>query len=77
MAWDITNDTGGAALWLPPGVSPDGDALVDVLQRSLSRERLPEVMSLLEQMGSFHPSGTRVPPKLTFKGVRLIRTSWY
>jgi ribosomal protein S18 acetylase RimI-like enzyme len=53
---DATDETGGAALWLPPGVSPDEEAVVDVLQRSLSPERLPEVMSLLEQMGSFRPS---------------------
>jgi ribosomal protein S18 acetylase RimI-like enzyme len=44
-----------AALWLPPGAQPDEAAIVDVIQRSVSEERLPEVFTLFEQMGAFHP----------------------
>jgi len=45
------------ALWLPPGVQPDEAAIVDVLQRSVSEQRLPEMFELFEQMGAYHPSG--------------------
>ena len=44
-----------AALWLPPQVQPDEAAIIDVLQRSISEERLPEVFELFEQMGAYHP----------------------
>jgi ribosomal protein S18 acetylase RimI-like enzyme len=56
---DTAEDADGfrcAALWLPPGVQPDEAAVVEVLQRSLEEERLPELFSLFEQMGAFHPS---------------------
>ena len=46
-----------AALWLPPNVQPDEAAVVAVLQRSMNEARLPEGLSLLEQMVGFHPSG--------------------
>lgn len=45
-----------AALWLPPQVQPDEAAVMEVLQRSVSEARLPEVFSVLEQMGGFHPN---------------------
>jgi ribosomal protein S18 acetylase RimI-like enzyme len=56
---DTAEDADGfrcAALWLPPGVQPDEAAVVEVLQRSLEEERLPELFSLFEQMGAFHPN---------------------
>ncbi|MHB1305543.1 MAG: GNAT family N-acetyltransferase [Limisphaerales bacterium] len=45
-----------AALWLPPGVPPDEAAVVDVLQRSVHPDRLPEVFSVLEQLGAHRPT---------------------
>lgn len=45
----------GAALWLSPDVQPDEAALGNVLEQSVSKERLPEVIALLEGMGEFHP----------------------
>jgi len=45
-----------AALWLPPNVQPNEVAVMDVLQRSVSEARLPEVFSVFEQMGAFHPT---------------------
>ena len=45
-----------AALWLPPGVQPDDVAVVDVIQSTVSEERLPDVFGVLEQMGNFHPA---------------------
>lgn len=44
-----------AALWLPPDVQPDDAAVAEVLQRSVEPDRLPELFTLFEQMGQFHP----------------------
>lgn len=46
----------GAALWLPPGVHPDEEALAGLIQRSVSEHKLEEVLGVFEQMGSYHPS---------------------
>lgn len=46
---------GGAALWLPPGVGPDEDAVIALLQESVSEERQEGIFSIFEQMGRFHP----------------------
>lgn len=46
----------GAALWLPPGVLPDEDALTPLLQESVTPDRRAEVFALLEMMGFFHPT---------------------
>lgn len=45
----------GSALWLPPGVYPDGENLVSLLQDSLRESILDDTFSLLEQMEKFHP----------------------
>jgi ribosomal protein S18 acetylase RimI-like enzyme len=46
----------GAALWLPPGIGPDEDALGTILQETVAAERQGEVLSVLEAMGAHHPS---------------------
>jgi len=46
----------GAALWLPPDVQPQEDEMIALLQRTLPEQRHQEVFSVLEQMGSYHPS---------------------
>jgi ribosomal protein S18 acetylase RimI-like enzyme len=45
----------GAALWLPPGVHPDEDALTSLFQRTTLAQNQTDVFALLEQMGRFHP----------------------
>jgi ribosomal protein S18 acetylase RimI-like enzyme len=50
------NGFAGAALWLPPGVHPDVDALMDVLQGSVSGRVQDDLLSLLDQTESYHPS---------------------
>jgi len=52
---DRINEFSAAAFWLPPGVQPDDAAVGEILQRSVAQDHLPEVFSLLEQMGNFHP----------------------
>ena len=46
----------GAALWLPPDVHPDEDALVALLQRTIAEENQQNVFAFLERMDSYHPS---------------------
>ncbi len=46
----------GVALWLPPDVHPDEEAIAGLIQRTVSNQRQEEIFALLEQMGSYHPS---------------------
>jgi ribosomal protein S18 acetylase RimI-like enzyme len=52
---DELNGSACAAFWLPPGVQPDEGAIVDLLLRSVGKDRQPEMFSILEQMGEYHP----------------------
>ena len=45
----------GAALWLPPGVRPDEDALSSLLQRTGSAEFRKDGAAVFDQMGRHHP----------------------
>ena len=54
-AWQI-NGYSGAALWLPPEVHPDEDALMALLQRTIPEESQQEKFAFMEQMDRYHPS---------------------
>jgi ribosomal protein S18 acetylase RimI-like enzyme len=43
------------ALWLPPQVEPDGDAIVAVLKEGVAPEQHEDVFSVLGQMDAAHP----------------------
>ena len=45
----------GAAMWLPPEVSPDEDTLVDLLQRTGHPPVQKDVFAVFEQMARYHP----------------------
>lgn len=45
-----------AALWLPPGVDPDEEAIVALLQRSVPEGQLSDLFAMFDQMGRAHPS---------------------
>jgi ribosomal protein S18 acetylase RimI-like enzyme len=45
----------GAALWLPPGIHPDQDALIALIKRNCPEDRLENALALFEQMGNYHP----------------------
>jgi ribosomal protein S18 acetylase RimI-like enzyme len=51
-----SSDLAAAALWLPPGVRPDEDALVAMFQNSLSEQRQERAWSVLEQLDEYHPT---------------------
>jgi ribosomal protein S18 acetylase RimI-like enzyme len=46
----------GAALWLPPNVHPDENALIALLQRTVAEQIQKDVFAVFEQMGRYHPS---------------------
>jgi ribosomal protein S18 acetylase RimI-like enzyme len=45
----------GAALWLPPGVRPDQDALAALLQRTGASTVQEDLAAVFEQMDRYHP----------------------
>lgn len=51
-------DFKAAALWLPPGVSPDDEALGAVLEAGVAAEMQGEAFGVLEQVGAGHPEET-------------------
>jgi ribosomal protein S18 acetylase RimI-like enzyme len=44
-----------AALWLPPGVHSDEEALVRLIDRTIPAENRETVIAVFEQMNSYHP----------------------
>lgn len=46
----------GAALWLPPGVDPDEDAVTALLQGTGAPSVQDDLLGVFEQMGRYHPS---------------------
>jgi ribosomal protein S18 acetylase RimI-like enzyme len=49
------NDYAGAALWLPPNVDLDDEAINTSLEQTLDKQRQPDAFALLEQMSRYHP----------------------
>ena len=45
----------GAALWLPPGVRPDVEAIEHLVQRSVAAHTVASMRKLLEQIEPYHP----------------------
>ena len=45
----------GAAFWLPPGTSPDGESVVQIIRETITDERKEAVFSIFEQMDAYHP----------------------
>ena len=51
------NDEGtAAALWLPPDVQPDDEAMGALMESSVDKKILGEAAAVMEQMGQYHPS---------------------
>lgn len=46
----------GTALWFPPEVHPDEEAVMALVQRTVAAPVLPDVLAILEQMSRYHPS---------------------
>ena len=52
--WSL-NDFAAVAMWLPPGVEADGDAIVAALTESVSAQKHADTFATLEQMDAAHP----------------------
>lgn len=50
-----TDNFSGAALWLPPGVSPDEEGLGQVLVDHVDEDMQEHVFAVMEQVGEGHP----------------------
>jgi ribosomal protein S18 acetylase RimI-like enzyme len=51
----VADDHAAAALWLPPGLAPDGDAIAAVVGEHAPMERLEVLMQVGALMEEFHP----------------------
>src|SRR5690349_8144753 len=49
-------DCDAVAVWLPPGAEPGGDAVADVLSRTVAPEKHADVFAVAEQMDAAHPA---------------------
>ena len=68
----VRADFVAGALWLPPGVTPDGDALEALMAETVAEPALSEAGRIMEQIGAAHPEGPHW--HLAFLGVdRAIR----
>jgi GNAT superfamily N-acetyltransferase len=45
----------GAAMWLPPGVEPDVDTLMQMSREHVPDDRQDDMMQVFEQMDAYHP----------------------
>ena len=49
-----TSDLAGVALWLPPGVQSDGEAMGAVMEETVAPELLDDLMGFAEVQGAMH-----------------------
>jgi ribosomal protein S18 acetylase RimI-like enzyme len=52
---DAIDDFAGVALWLPPGVKADEEALGALFERTAPASIQQDLAGVFEQMGNFHP----------------------
>lgn len=52
----VDSDCTGAALWLPPGIEPDEEPIMPLLQANVPPARLDEVLQVFGEMADYHPN---------------------
>ena len=52
--WCIEGNRGGA-LWFPPGVKPDENAIAAILGESVPRDVMADVNAMFAEMAAYHP----------------------
>ncbi len=50
-----TDDLAGAALWMPPGVHVDEEAMGDYVERTLPPEKMAGFVKTFEEAATYHP----------------------
>lgn len=53
---DSIDDCGGVAIWLPPGLGPDEEAMAAIVAEAVPEPDQPEVFDVMGQMGEYHPT---------------------
>jgi GNAT superfamily N-acetyltransferase len=48
-------DCVAVALWLPPGVGPDGETVMGLMRESMDDQTFEEINGVFEQMDELHP----------------------
>jgi ribosomal protein S18 acetylase RimI-like enzyme len=51
------DELAAVSLWMPPGVKPDEEKIVAVLQDTVPAERQADTFAVVEQMDRLHPTG--------------------
>jgi ribosomal protein S18 acetylase RimI-like enzyme len=51
----VADDGVGAAMWLPPGVEPDGERLGALITETAPADIIDDLMAVLDQAGHSHP----------------------
>jgi GNAT superfamily N-acetyltransferase len=51
----VTPNYEGVALWMPPGVEPDEDRMVPILESTIPVDRVEFAFGVFEAMASYHP----------------------
>lgn len=59
---DSISDCGAVALWLPPDVGSDDEAMEAIAAEAVPEPDQEEVFSVIGQMGDYHPHRTRLVP---------------
>lgn len=52
---DMTAAFAAVALWLPPGIEPDGEAMGRIIEAHMPPEKMEDGGGIVEQMNKFHP----------------------
>ena len=63
-------DFAAVAMWLPPGVEPDGDAIVGYLTETVDPGKHADTYAALEQMEAAHPEFSALVSPLARRGCR-------
>ncbi len=53
---DVAGNFAAVALWLPPGIEPDGEAMGRIIEAHMPPEKMEDGGGLVEQMNKFHPN---------------------
>ncbi|WP_324828512.1 GNAT family N-acetyltransferase [Qipengyuania zhejiangensis] len=53
-AW-VANDGQALAMWLPPGIEPDGERMVESITSRSDPDKVEEIFTVLGLMEQFHP----------------------
>ena len=53
----VVGQSSGAALWLPPDVHPDDEALGELMSESVAVEKQGDLFASFEELGGYHPEG--------------------